>query len=208
MDDKVYFTINEPQGPQGQQVYKSDYSEDVAVKPNADPNIVSSAQKLMKIQAMGSLLQLQTINPQVYTKRFLEAIDVENISELMHYQAPPNPDQQKMQAELAIKQQDSQAKMQLEQMKAQLDAKSKEMEMKFKEFELMLKAKEQEVTLRGKMQEHQLNMQAGAQEHAQNMQMGAQEHVQNQQMAQEKHQAGIQQMKEKAKEKPSGHNQK
>jgi chaperonin GroES len=146
MDDKVFFTINEPQGPQGQQVYKQDYSNDVSVKPNADPNVVSSAQKLMKVQAMGALLQLGTINPKVYTKRYLEAIDEENIAELVNYQPPPNPEQQKMQmeqqkiqadvqgkkADMMMKAQDAQQKQQLEAFKAQTEQKSKEMDARIK----------------------------------------------------------------------------
>jgi len=74
-DQKIYFTINEPEGPQGQSVEKQDYDlNNISVKPNADPNIVSSAQKLMKVQSYGALLQLGTINPKEYTKRFLDAV--------------------------------------------------------------------------------------------------------------------------------------
>src|SRR3990167_6271461 len=95
IDDVVYFTINEPQGPNSQEVSKTDYANELAVKPNADPNILSSAQKLMKVQSYGALLQLGTINPLEYTKRYLEAVETENIAKLMEVQPQPDPEQQK-----------------------------------------------------------------------------------------------------------------
>ncbi len=156
-DDKVYFTINEPQGPTGQEVYKTDYDpENIGVKPNADPNIVSQAQKLMQVQSMGAVLQLGTINPQVYTKRYLEAIGEENIAELMGdgqggpYVPPPPPEaaqmqgemqmqqqkmqgeQQKAQAEAMIKSQLAQQQAQIDAYKAQLDSQSKQLDMAIK----------------------------------------------------------------------------
>ena len=170
-DKKIYFTINEPQGAQGQEVEKTDYENDIAVKPNADPNIVSSAQKLMKVQAMGPLLELGTLNPVEYTKRFLEAIDEENISTILVTQPPPSPEQQQMQAdqqmkqaEMMMKQQEQQMKMQFEQMKAQLDQQSKEMELRFKMVELQFKQKEHEMDMAHTQQEHQLNMQTQQQQ--------------------------------------------
>ena len=182
IDDTVYFTINEPQGPSSQEVSKSDYANKIAVKPNADPNIVSSAQKLMKVQSYGALLQLGTINPLEYTKRYLEAVETENISALINTQPQPDPEQQKMQAELQMKQQEAQMKAQLEQMKAQMDMQKKQMEFQMdsqmKEMELRFKAAE----LQMKQQEHQMDMMASAQQTQLDMKLSRQEHDQDVEM--------------------------
>ena len=197
-DDKVFFTINEPQGPTAQEVYKTDYNLDsITIKPNADPNVVSSAQKLMKVESMGQLLQLQTINPQVYTKRYLEAIDAENISELMNYQAPPNPEMQKMQAETAMKQQDMQMKSQLEMLKASTDQKSQEMEMRVKAVELQLKERESQMKLMHAAAQHHLDMTAASENHQMDLVTAAQSHALKMDTAQESHALKQQQMKEK-----------
>jgi len=203
-DDKVYFTINEPQGQTPQEVYKVDYNKDnISVKPNADPNVVSSSQKLMKVESMGQLLQLGTINPQVYTKRYLEAIDEENISELMNYQAPPSPEQQKMQGEMQMKQQDSQLKASLEVMKAQLDQQSQEMEMRFKAVELQMKQREMEMKLQHSQVEHHLNMKAATETHQMDMATAKQSHDLKMDTAQESHDMKQKQMKEKAAAQPA-----
>jgi chaperonin GroES len=155
-DEATYFTINQPEGPEGQQVYKADYDvKNLAVKPNADPNIVSSAQKLMKVQSYGSLLQLGTISPPEYTKRYLEAVEAENIQALMNYQPPPNPEQQKMQAEMQMKQMDGQMKQaeaqqkaQLAQQKADLDAAKAQLDAQMKQLDLAIKAAEAQMSAR------------------------------------------------------------
>lgn len=203
-DDKVYFTINEPQGPSGQEVYKTDYNQDnVTVKPNADPNIVSSAQKLMKIQAMGSLLQLGTIQPIEYTKRYLEAIEAENISTLINMQPPPNPEQQKMQGEMMIKQQDAELKKQIEVLKLQMDKQKNDMELQFKAVELQMKEREMGMKLQHQAVSHQLDMKAAHETHAMEMQTTKQSHDLQMKTQQEKHDATQQQMKEKAAAKPA-----
>ena len=202
-DDKIYFTINEPQGATPQEVYKTDYNQDnITIKPNADPNVVSSAQKLMKVESMGQLLQLQTINPQVYTRRYLEAIDAENISELMNYQAPPSPEQQKMQGEMQMKQQDSQLKASLEVMKAQIDKQSQEMEMRFKAVELQMKQREMEMKLQHSQAQHSLDMKAAVETHQMDMTTAQQSHNLKMDTAQESHDMKQKQMKEQAAAKP------
>ena len=191
-DQTLYFTINEPQGSNTQEIAKQDYSQDIAVKPNADPNIVSSAQKLIKVQAMGPLLQLGTINPVEYTRRFLEAIDEENISTILVTQPPPSPEQQAAQQEMqmkqadaAMKQQEAQMKMQIEQMKAAMDQKSKEMELRFKMVEMQLKERE-----------HQMDMMHTQQTHALDLQKQHQQHQLDLKTSQEQNSLKTQQMKE------------
>jgi len=203
-DDKVFFTINEPQGQTPQEVYKVDYNKDnISVKPNADPNVVSSSQKLMKVESMGQLLSLGTINPQVYTKRYLEAIDAENISELMNYQAPPSPEQQKMQGEMQMKAQDAQTKQQIELLKASLDKQSQEMEMRFKAVELQMKEREMNMKLMHSAAQHSLDMKAAQETHQMDMTTSKQSHALKMDTAQESHDMKQQQMKEKAAAQPA-----
>lgn len=212
-DEEIYFTINEPQGPQGQSVAKDDYAMEVSVKPNADPNIVSSAQRLMKLQAMGQLMALRTLDPIEFSRRFLEAIEEENISTLLLKQMPPDPEAQAKQMEMQQKQQDSQMKAQIEQMKAQMDQKSQEMEMRFKVVEMQMKEREMQMELMMKQKEHQMTMDHTQQEHDMNMRAQSQQHAidltTSKEMSQEKisqtkeqGQAKIQQQKAAAAAKP------
>ena len=87
------------------------------VVPVADPNIVSSTQRMMKAQA---LVERATVAPNLYgneglieaERRFLEALQVENIEALLH---PGEFDQQQAQAI----QEQTQVVMQTEQDKSQ-----------------------------------------------------------------------------------------
>lgn len=187
-DQKIYFTINEPQGPNSQEVQKTDYSSEISVKPNADPNIVSSAQKLMKVQAMGPLLQLGTLNPVEYSKRFLEAIDEENISTILVTQPPPSPEAQKQQhdqqmaqaklqgdmetkkAEMMMKQQDQETKTQLMQMKSAMDQRDAEMQLRIKMVEMQLKEREHQLDMLHTHQQHQVDMKVQSDQHQMDMQ--------------------------------------
>lgn len=206
IDDKVFFTINEPQGANSQSVYRTDYQSGVSVKPNADPNIVSSAQKLMKVQAMGPLLQLGTINPLVYTKRYLEAIDEENISELMGdgqgkpYQAPPSPEQQQIQGEMQIsqadamnKKQQSDQKMQLEQMKAALKQQSDKMDMAIKAAEAQIEERKSMMEMMHTQMQSNQQMHQQHQQHIMDLNQQHEKHVetlkQNSEMASAKAEA-------------------
>ena len=154
MDERVYFTINEPQGPAKQTAYKADYSpENITVKPNADPNVVSQSQKLMKVQSYGPLLELKTINPQEYTKRYLEAVEAENIAQLMQVgQQAPDPEQVKAQAE----QQKAQMQQQTMQLKASLDAQAKQMQAQIEAAKAASEERSAQQEIRIKAQEAQL----------------------------------------------------
>ena len=92
LDPKEYFTILDEGQEQGTEIAKIDYSlEDVDVVPTSDPNVATEQQKLAKLEVIGQLLQLGTINPQEYTKRLLEATEQPNIPALMDV-PPPQPD--------------------------------------------------------------------------------------------------------------------
>ena len=193
LEGTAYFTINELAGPQGQTVQAEDYSpKNISVKPNADPNVVSQSQKLMKVQSYGPLLELQTINPQEYTKRYLEAVEAENITALMNVQPQPSPEQQEMQAEMAMKQADMQMKQQVEQMKmaikqqeAAMDQQAKEMELRFMMVEQQLKEREMQIDLMAKAQTAKLDIEATDMKHKEQMRQSEEMHQVKKQQAKE-----------------------
>lgn len=221
IDKNIFFTINEAQGPVEQEVKVEDYApENLAVKPFSDPNVVSSAQKLMKVQSYGALIELQTINPQEYTKRFLEAVEAENISALMQVGPPkPSPEEQQAQMEMQqsqqehqsamqqkqvdgmMKQQEAQQKAQVAQLMAMLDKQTKEMEMRFKAFELQLKEREAQLKLMVATKTAQQDLTLSKQEHQQDTQQSAEAHSQKLEQGEAQHKQKLEQAKEK---KPNG----
>jgi chaperonin GroES len=90
----------------------SDYElPNYMIIPGADPIGDSVTVKMAKLQQVGQLLQMGTINPQVFTKRMLEANDIPNPEELIAQPQPPAPDpkaqaiQAKSQSDQALAQQ-------------------------------------------------------------------------------------------------------
>lgn len=215
IDDKVYFTINSDMGAQAQEVSKTDFDpKNISVKPNADPNVVSSAQKLMKVQAMGPLLSIQTINPLEYTKRFLEAIEAENISQLINTQPKPDPEAQKMQMEMQQSQQESEMKMQIEMMKARLKQQELEMKLQFEQIKQQMDVKkahmdmqvhaqqsQQEMAL--SQQQAQMDMAVSQQQGQQDLELSKKQHQQAMQQGDASHKQKMQQTKEAAAAKPA-----
>jgi len=88
-----YVSIFDAQGDAPDTIKQTDYevgSNDVV--PYSDPNVSSEQQRLAKIQVLGELLSLGTINREEYTRRFLEATDQPNIEALMDIPDPgPDP---------------------------------------------------------------------------------------------------------------------
>lgn len=75
-----------------EQTYWEDYQiADIAVKPSANPENITDAQKLIKAEALMPLVQIGLINPQEFARRYVEAQGHEDIESLL--QAPePQPD--------------------------------------------------------------------------------------------------------------------
>ena len=120
LDDKIDYPVD---------LSVEDYRQlKLTVIPTADPDVATDSEKLIKARAQLEFIQLGTVNPQVVTKRVLEAMRVENIEEVMTMPPPqPSPEQQQMQHEMKMeeveaqrKQQESQAKAQLMQLQGQL----------------------------------------------------------------------------------------
>ncbi len=98
----------------GIQLQESDYElPSWAVIPGADPTGDSSTVRQGKLQAVGQLLQLGTVDPMVYTKMTLDALEVPNGQQLIKQPQPAPPDpkaellKQKAQIDAQAAQQDS-----------------------------------------------------------------------------------------------------
>lgn len=86
-----YFSINEV--PEA--VTRSDYADDMAIQPIFDPKFSTQSQKMARAQAVGQIVAQNPFlaqNQQIMiavTRRELEAIDTDNIDELMPQPPPP-----------------------------------------------------------------------------------------------------------------------
>jgi chaperonin GroES len=93
------------------------------ISPAADPNASSNQEKQAKIQSLGQLLQLQTINPMEFTKRFLDAFEVTSPEQLLAQppqQQGPSPEEQAANQAAQLAQQTAQHKMRMEEAKMQM----------------------------------------------------------------------------------------
>jgi chaperonin GroES len=125
---RAQLILDEPIGPQ-------DYDrKSYDVCPTADPSAVSSTQKQQKAAMLMEILPLGTVNVQEATKRILEAQEQPNIEALMNQgPPPPDPEVQKMQAEMQMKGEEHKMKMQMEQMKLQMQAMKDKMDFQFEQ---------------------------------------------------------------------------
>lgn len=86
-----YFAINET----AEAITRQDYIDDMAIQPIFDPKFATQMQKIQRAQATGQLVTQNPFlaqNPQIMnavTKRQLEAMDVDNIDELVPPPPPP-----------------------------------------------------------------------------------------------------------------------
>ena len=79
-------------------------AEDFDIRPVSDPTSVTRIQKAARAQYLGQFLGAPGVNPQAIIKRQFEAMDVEDIDELMMPPQPPDPMQIKaVEAEIAEK---------------------------------------------------------------------------------------------------------
>jgi len=168
LKDEEYFTILDIGQEKGAVTGKQDYAEaDVDVIPASDPNVATEQQKLAKVQALGELLQLGTINPQEFTKRFLEATEQPNAEALMQM-PPPQPSLEEKQfedesmrkwKELELKELESNVKALLEIAQAEAAEPGTQMEQYKKQLDLMAQAVQHNQNYQQADQMHQQKMQ-------------------------------------------------
>lgn len=96
----------------------SDYDDDNYIIPGGDPTGDSESTKLAKVQQVGAMLQLGTIDPMAFTMWALQVGEIPNYTQLIKKPAPPpppDPTEMAKQETEKLKQQGMQAKMQGEQ---------------------------------------------------------------------------------------------
>lgn len=101
----------------GIQIMVSDYEDDNYIIPGGDPTGDSETEKAAKVQQVGQMLQLGTIDPMKFTEWALQAGEIPNFQNLIAQPQQPKPDPE---------QQKAQAEMQVMQQKAQLDSQAKQ----------------------------------------------------------------------------------
>jgi hypothetical protein len=225
LDPQTYSAvINEPIGP-------ADFDDTTyRVIPAADPNAVSSQEKLQKAESLIQLLPIGVLDPVAVIKRVLQAQEQPNFEQLLNAQVqqtgqmpppPPDPKVQELQMKQQAQQQDAQLKMVMGQQKMELDKRSGEqkMAMAAQEHQQEMQMKAQEAQMNAAAQAHQvqaqiqgenMKMQHQQQMNQQELQMAKDNHKVEMQHGQETHKATLQQNKEiasskaKAAAKPSG----
>jgi hypothetical protein len=85
--------VNQDAKDSGIKVSDSDYNlPPWVVIPGADPTGDSGTVKQSKLDAVGKLLQMGTIDPMVFTRRVLDANEIPNAQQLIRQPSPPPPD--------------------------------------------------------------------------------------------------------------------
>lgn len=64
-------------------VMNEDYQQKIMIVPSADPNVSAEEMRMMKISAIGELLDLGTIDRMEYTKLYLNAVGMEGTEALL-----------------------------------------------------------------------------------------------------------------------------
>lgn len=197
--EKAQLILDEP-------ISKEDYDrENYDVCPTADPTAVSTTQKQQKIQELGQLIQLGTINIMEFTKRALEAQEQPNIEALMQQPQPrPDPKMMQIQAQMKADQESHQADMMLKKMELMFKQQEQQMELRFKEMEARLEMAQMEQKFqqqaRHQVHQSQLDQITGQQD----LQFSQQQHQQRMTQMREQADAKRQQRAMAGMGKPSG----
>lgn len=115
LDNKDYKDFfKETEGVFYDDVINSDFvlgKDYLKVIPVADPNAISHLQKAEKLALVGQLLQLGTINPMEYTRRYLEQLEVDDPETLMMQPQGPSPEEIEAQLEAQNSEVDNEVKL-------------------------------------------------------------------------------------------------
>lgn len=143
-------TIQQEKDLAGIDLQASDYDfPDWMIVPGADPSGDSFAARQQKMQFIGQLIPMGTINPQVFTQKSLEMLELADIDEWMQQPPPPPPDPkaQAMQMKAQMDQQKGQVEIQGRQ--AEQQAKAEENQMKKELMLLKIQMQEREAQRKG-----------------------------------------------------------
>ena len=164
---KIYFfnkicpdIIEEESKLSGMPLQQSDYNlPEWTIVPAADPTGDTNAMRMQKLQQLGQLLQMGTLDPMWYTKQVIDASDVPNGQQGMRQPSPPPPDpklqteqmkqqgmQQKFQNDSALANQ----KMSLEQQKAEMEHQREQQRLAHEQSMALLEQQNKQMELRHK----------------------------------------------------------
>jgi len=149
----------------GLQLSSSDYDDDNYIIPGGDPTGDSESTKLAKVQQVGQMLQLGTIDPMAYTTWALQIGEIPNYQALIKQPAPPpqpDPTEVAKQQTEQLKQQGLQQKMQGDQQKSMVDIQTAGMLAQIKaegmKQEVAFKQTMQAMEMQGKKMDSMMNM--------------------------------------------------
>lgn len=183
------------------QVQQSDFQgpEDDII-PAADPAAVSQQEKQAKVEQLGKLLQLGTLNPMAFTQMYMEAYEIPNPEKLiMQPQQKPDPEAERMKMEAQIKQQESQMRVMNEQGKMKIKAAESQQKMQAEAEKSKIKIQQEQILgmLKAKALEQQSGQKIQADAMGSQQKMVHKEMQHRQQMAQAAQKAAVQKAKPK-----------
>jgi len=183
------------------QVQQSDFQgpEDDII-PAADPAAVSQQEKQAKVEQLGKLLQLGTLNPMAFTQMYMEAYEIPNPEKLiMQPQQKPDPEAERMKAEAQIKQQESQMRVMNEQGKMKIRAAESQQKMQAEAEKSKIKIQQEQILgmLKAKALEQQSGQKIQAEAMGSQQKMMHKEMQHRQQMVQAAQKAAVQKAKPK-----------
>lgn len=197
----------------GIDLQQSDYMlPDWVIIPGADPVGDSQQMQQNKMQQVGQLLQLGTLDPMAFTKRMLKINDIPMADELLmkppEGPPPPSPEEQAAQAEMQMKGQEHGLKMQEKQQ--DMADKREQAGLKMQEKAMDLRHKEQLQALEAQGVQHasqldaltkQIESMHQLQQSRMDLGQAAMEHAQATRHAEQTHQQKLQQQSQVAKQK-------
>lgn len=178
---------------------------DYDVCPGADPNAVSSSEKMQKAQALLELLPTGILDPVEVIRRVLVAQEQPNYEKLFTQQvqqtgAPPPPQPDPKVLELQMKGQMETQKM---QMQSQMNQQKMELESRDKQQQMAMNAQQHALEMQSKQAQAQVQQAAEYHRTAAHMVQAQAQHQQQMQHAQDTHAQKLSQAKEMAKSLPS-----
>ena len=175
--NRTYMNVEEYIDVLDEPVQQSDYEgPENDILPGADPVAVSSQEKQAKLQAVGQILNLGTIDPMWFTQQYLEAHEIPNAQAALRQAQPqPDPKVEAMKLKAQIDAQKAQTdtmmaheKMKMDQMTKEQElahkAKLQQMELQSKQMESILAGRKANMELQASQVQHQMGMQQQAQQ--------------------------------------------
>ena len=103
LTDEVYFNVLDKKKSEVIKTAAEDYDlESLNIMPSADPSVSSQSQRIAKVQALEPLVGQGLVNPKVYAKRFVDAVEIEDADELLEMPEPQPNEEFELEKAMAI----------------------------------------------------------------------------------------------------------